>query len=755
MARNLYSQEPVVINSVYKDTQSSPTKKYLEIATTNENKLKEIRRILKDFEIIGKSLDIEEIQSLNWSRVASAKAKAAYEANGYNPILVEDTSLEVKGLDGFPGTYVNDFFSTASMRKEVAQNWLNGKDRSAIAKVTLAIFDGKEAFIFEGNCEGKISETPMGMNGFGWDDIFIPNGQPKGEKKTFAQMNSEQKDKYSMRVNALKKFLKSPPVLNYKVFKLLEPFDQEMQRVRLKELKDETAIKFAYTLEAIEGDNEANNLLTAPNYSEVYLEENAYFSRFLQKKNSKSIGLMLTDTDRTHIKLQKNGYPVLWQMGPERRHLALAERVEYFTENQSKDAHKILDELENKKESFPKRSNKRSITIDRSLGFVGGDVVTRASAVKEIGYKKFASEKEVSRTKASKSGLFNIIGKYARSIYSIGCLPWVSGWRDVIITGAVGHMPVFVHRNNLNAIDLQNQIDLINDAKKAIKSLGLSKKALERAYNNIGAAVGTNPVEDRKKARRLYDEAGVKLFRIYTINSDPRVVQTARAIREELGEDVEIFVGQLVDKRQAYELIVDDIKIDGLIIGHGGGRVCTSATNGMALSTLEEIYSIVTDSAFNNTSVLVEGGLGSHIGSSLIMGVDGILRNGQFASCVIEQGDLFFEHMNGKPCQPYHGSASAATMIIESYNPENAKGRLFASGRAKNVEGKPGYIYYEEKGNSMSFYVNEFKHYAARTLADLGVESIWELREFVANTDEEIFREVTPEASVVSGAWRN
>src|SRR5690606_10326799 len=103
------------------------------------------------------------------------------------------------------------------------------------------------------------------------------------------------------------------------------------------------------------------------------------------------------------------------------------------------------------------------------------------------------------------------------------------------------------------------------------------------------------------KAKVLFNEAGVKVFRIYTINSDPRIIETARAIRNEFGDEVEIFVGQLVDKKQCLALIAPDIKVDGFIFGHGGGRQCTSATNGMALSTLEEIYQIVTDHQFNNT----------------------------------------------------------------------------------------------------------------------------------------------------------
>jgi len=731
--------------------EAKTSHKYLEIATSNLDKIKEFQRILKDFQIVGKKIDIEEIQSLDSSKVISHKAKDAYRENNYNPILVEDTSLAIKGMGGWPGTYVKDLFENSEMRSLVCSTWLQGKDRSALAKVTIGLYDGVEVHIWEGKVEGVIVDAPIGMKGFGWDDIFIP----KGSKKTFAEMDAEEKDKYSMRVAAIKSFFKNPFIVNYPIHELPEPYEQELKRVNLPKLQDKKAIQFAYKLESVEGVNKISKDLQAPNYEPITTESNLYFSRFLPKPKSKSLGLMLTDVDRGKLNLYKNGNPIMWQMGPERRHLALAQRVEYFMQNQAPEIHKVLDELERSKDDFPKRSNKRSATVEQALRIKGYENSTQALSLKEIGYKKISSLKQVSRSESSSKGLFNIIGKYPRSIYAVGSLPFTSGWRDVNVMAALGHMLVFVHRNNINAIDFKNQVDLINECRKVISDLKLGEKATQRAYRNIGAALGCNPKEDLARARILYKEAGVRAFRIYTINSDPRVIQTAAALRNEFGDNVEIFAGQLVDKKQCLRLIAPDIRADGLVFGHGGGRQCTSATNGMALSTLEEIYQIITDYQFNNVSILVEGGLGTYVGGMLLLGVDCILRNAQFANCVIEQGDIFFELKNGGICQPYHGSASAATMIIESFNKENAAQRLHYSGRTKNVEGSSGYIYYKERANSMSFYIDEFKHYAARTLADLGVTSIRELREFLSSYHEELLRMMTPEAIHTGTAYKS
>ncbi len=746
MPRSLYTQEPIVINQVLKKIRET---KVIEIGTSNQQKLKEFKRILKNYKIISKDLNIEEIQSTDPYKVISEKAKAAWQKNQYNPILVEDTSLDILALEGRPGTYINDFASSRTMREMIVNNWLGDKDRTAVARVLIGIYDGEEVHIREGKISGKISEKLKGTNGFGWDDMFIPDGQPNDDQKTFAQMSAEEKDKYSMRRKALEELLDDPVDLSYPIFMIPEPYAQELDRVRIKRLQNMKAIDFAYKLECLESKNRPSKSFNASNYESIKLESNKFYTRFSNDTKSASLGLLFTDIDRSTLKQYKNGDPVIWQMGPERRYLALAQRAEFFLDNQNTTIEKILDELENT--PVEPRSNRRSATIETALGTNSVGNVTQTTALKEIGYKKISSRKLVSRSNISDHGLFHKIGKYPRNIYGIGSMPPISGWRDVLVTSAIGHMPVFTHRNSLNAVDFDKQIDLIKSAKKVLKELKLTAKAYNRAERNIGAALGNANIEEElDKASRLYHEAGVKLFRIYTINGDPRVIEIARRLREEFGDDIEIFVGQIADKEQALALIADDIKADALIFGHGGGMQCTSATNGMALTTLEEIYDVITDARFNNTSIVAEGGIGKSVGGMLLMGVDLILSNQKLVHGTIELTDIFFEHISGKPCHPYHGSASAPTMLIESSNEDLLERRLYLSGRAKKVEGEPGYMFFEEKANSMTFFINEFRHYAARTLADLGVENMIELRKFCRKNDKELFRIISSESSFIA-----
>ncbi|MCY3834562.1 MAG: hypothetical protein OXG85_16230 [Chloroflexi bacterium] len=748
MPRPLYATEPTVINTLRPRQQKQP---YLEVATTNRNKLDEFRRLLPDVEIVGLSLDIEEIQSLDPYKVAARKAIEAYKANDYNPILVEETSLALRGLGGRPGTYSKDFCEEAEMRRMIAEAWLKGRDRAARATVLIAVFDGAEVQIREGVTAGMIAATLRGSNGFGWDDMFIP----EGETRTFAEMGDGDKDCHNMRRKALMALRQQPFELGQGIFMIPEPYRQELERVDYAALQGEAALKFAFSLEALEDDNAPNSKFEAPNYEPIQYEENIYYTRYLPKADSSSIGLILTDVDRGALRMNKNGSPVIWQFGPERRTLCLAQRADFYHSNQRAEVLQTLDGIA-RDGAIPPRSNKRSRTVESVLGLNENPFSTSTYSWKDLGYRKMSSAQQVSRTLTAELGLFNRIGKHPRSVLGFGSMPAISGWRDVLATAAIGHHAIFTHRNSIFAGYIERQAAVIKAAKTVLRRALANEGDYQRAARNIGAAIGCSSVEDEvAAARHLYEQAGVRLFRIYTINSDPRVIEVAGALRAEFGDDIELFVGQVSDKAQCLQLIAPQIRADGLFFGHGGGRQCTSASNGMAVTTLEEVYSITTDERFNEVTIAVEGGIGSSMGHLLLMGVDLISYNQQLARCVIEQGDIYFEHKSGLVCMPYHGSASAPTMIIESANPALGRKRLRPGGRTRNVEGKAGYRFFEEKANSMVFYLNTFKHYAARALADVGVRDMAELRQFARDHDEELIRVVSSQASAVGQAYGN
>ncbi|MFC1649479.1 IMP dehydrogenase [Patescibacteria group bacterium] len=556
-----------------------------------------------------------------------------------------------------------------------------------------------------------------------------------------------------MRTRAVEELKKSQLVLNEWVYELPEPFESELIRIKYGKLSKPKALKFAFSIEGLENINKPNRNLKAPNYSPITKTENDFYKRYLTNENSKSLGVVVTDVDRVKSMIHKNGEPILWQMGPLRRSLALAQRAGFFLRVTDKKVLKTIVDIDSGKTPIPPRNNRRHSAVEKILGMTKRGDVTEARGLKELGYKKISAEKYVSRSDSARYGLFNRVGKYTRSYLGVGSLPACSGWRDVIVMSALANMPIFIARNNIFAENIDLQIQLVKSAQKTIKSLGLSRKNTDIALRNIGVAIGSNPEIELEKVQRLYKVAGVKLFRIYTINADPRVLETAVKIRNEMGKKIELFVGQISDTKQAKQL-VDWAKVDGLIFGHGGGRQCTSAINGMAISAVEDLYDIVTNPHFNDTTILQEGGVGTNVGPLLVLGVDGILYNQQMTRGTIETGGVFLQDRFGNYGQPYHGSASAPTMIIESANPA-IKNRINPSGRTRVPEGKPGFTKFTYKTNSMSFWIDEFRHHLARTLADLGVSSIAELREMLSRDKREFLRVVSQEASSVAKAYKS
>lgn len=734
----------IVINQI-KSSKIPPT---VPFHTTSQNKQKEIKRILGEDVIFVEGLpDVPEIQDRDPYIVAKLKAIMTYEAYGYEPVIVEDISLIIHDdQDILVPTTVKEWAGTRAHRKKVCERL--GKDRSATALVIYGVFDGEEFHYKDGVTEGTIATYPIGPDKFGWDDIFIPDG----DTRTFAQMTPQEKDSYSMRRKALKKIKKDPFPTGEYIFQIQEPFPNEIARIRIEELIDKTAIQFAFNVDSLKG-NEPNDNFEARTYAPIYIEEVRYngvvfYRRYTIDPKSENLGLIETDFIKSRIKTTPNGDPIIWQMGPERRRLALSQRAEYFLENQNQRIHTLLDKYEHGKIVIPHRSNKRHPAIDRALGAIteevtlrGGQKIpvhtyTQTEALTTIGYGKISADRRVSRQPQNNDEVFNKIGKYYRRVISAGSMPPATGSADVLATMALGHMIAWVPRNSRYAGYLNRQIALYKRAVQKITALSIPVKWKKRAKRNIGASLGTdNPEEIVKEAEQFY-KIGVQLFRIYTINSDPRVVETARALRKRFGDKIEVFVGQIPDKKLAKQLIAKDVHVDAIFLGHGGGQQCDSGGNGMAIKTLEEITDLATDPEFNNTTIAVEGSVERDMGTYLLAGADLFSYNQRIVNSGIENaaGDIYFEHINSTEedpiyVQPYAGSASPETQTIEAVNPRLNQKRIKASGRTKGPEGISGFMKFHKKtAGSMVFWIDCLLSDSAKGLADNGVSSIAELR---------------------------
>ena len=167
--------------------------------TSSREKLLEAERILGR-RIVQKQLNLPEIQSLELEEVIAKKARLAYDTLGHVPVIVEDTGLFVACWKGLPGTLIRWFEETVGPAGICLM--LDGfPDRSAHAQTIVATYDGSLK-IFSGEVKGRITDAPRGNNGFGWDTIFIPDG----ETRTFAEMAPHEKDQLSMRRKAFHNF---------------------------------------------------------------------------------------------------------------------------------------------------------------------------------------------------------------------------------------------------------------------------------------------------------------------------------------------------------------------------------------------------------------------------------------------------------------------------------------------------------------------------------------------------------------------
>ncbi|MFT7588755.1 MAG: XTP/dITP diphosphohydrolase [Limisphaerales bacterium] len=185
--------------------------KALVFATNNLNKLQEVREMLTGLFSVRSLADIgctEELPETGDTFEFNSMQKASYVAEKYGvDVFAEDTGLCVDALNGQPGVYSARY---AGLQREAADNMnlllskLKDKDnRQAAFRTIFSLIRGNEKLQFEGLCKGTIATQHMGNQGFGYDPIFIP----EGEERSFAQMSRAEKAAISHRGRGLQKLL--------------------------------------------------------------------------------------------------------------------------------------------------------------------------------------------------------------------------------------------------------------------------------------------------------------------------------------------------------------------------------------------------------------------------------------------------------------------------------------------------------------------------------------------------------------------
>ncbi|MBK9388643.1 MAG: RdgB/HAM1 family non-canonical purine NTP pyrophosphatase [Bacteroidetes bacterium] len=178
-------------------------------ASNNDHKIREIRSII-DSSIKLLSLhdmnireDIPE-EEPNLEGNALAKARYVHRITGMN-VFADDTGLEVDALGGLPGVKSARFAGeskdfSANIDKLLLMLGSN-KNRKAQFRTVIALIWENEEYLFEGIVEGQIINERRGIEGFGYDPVFIPDGKTR----TFAEMPLKEKNEVSHRARAFEK----------------------------------------------------------------------------------------------------------------------------------------------------------------------------------------------------------------------------------------------------------------------------------------------------------------------------------------------------------------------------------------------------------------------------------------------------------------------------------------------------------------------------------------------------------------------
>lgn len=179
------------------------------LATANPDKAKEIQAILgDDVELLPRPAAVPDVEETGATLEENAllKARALAEATG-EAAIADDTGLEVHALGGAPGVYSARYSGehatyASNCAKLLSELETSGAvDRRArFRTVAAAVFPDGRDVVVDGVVDGTIADAARGSNGFGYDPVFVP----EGEERTFAEMTPDEKHAVSHRGRAFR-----------------------------------------------------------------------------------------------------------------------------------------------------------------------------------------------------------------------------------------------------------------------------------------------------------------------------------------------------------------------------------------------------------------------------------------------------------------------------------------------------------------------------------------------------------------------
>jgi XTP/dITP diphosphohydrolase len=175
------------------------------LVTGNRGKIAEARLAL-GMEVEAVEVDLPEIQGLDLVEILQQKAEVAWKIV-QRPLVVEEAGLDLLALNGFPGPLVK-WMLEAVGAEGIAKTAHALGDPRAVARCALLYRDSERTVGAEGSTSGTLALPGRGEHGFGWDPVFLPDG----ETCTFAELAGKEKDAVSHRGKAWRELM---PRLGY------------------------------------------------------------------------------------------------------------------------------------------------------------------------------------------------------------------------------------------------------------------------------------------------------------------------------------------------------------------------------------------------------------------------------------------------------------------------------------------------------------------------------------------------------------
>ena len=185
--------------------------KEIIIASGNNGNIKEAQEILREFKVIsikelGIDIDVEEDKETFEGNAIKKAETIAKELNG-KMCIADDSGIEIKYLDGFPGVRTKRWHQGTDRERNLAildkMQGVEKLNRKIDFVTAIALSDGKKTICKKGIISGYVSESIRGDNGFGFDEIFeLENG------KTLAELSNEEKNEISARRIAIEEIRK-------------------------------------------------------------------------------------------------------------------------------------------------------------------------------------------------------------------------------------------------------------------------------------------------------------------------------------------------------------------------------------------------------------------------------------------------------------------------------------------------------------------------------------------------------------------